>query len=284
MRQASMAPDITNLPEKGTRNERKRSRLRRLWPRRAAPDNNSPGLKSPEAAPVVVEQMKENTKVAAEVLGGGGASPTGSGNERENSHGKGDSDRAEDDKKTEDGDDAADDTGSHADIDTGNDSDSTEGGEALGSLPNFWEKAWNSDKVGDDRRTLLHRHLAKPAGSGKKPAPAAFGSSSQKIVVDGVIKDTQERMASYTARWGSGDDYKTTLGVARSILLSAQTVKTLLDSVVQFDPTGYSSAAWTVISISLTVCLVVVLSSFRWLIKRIRTVGQKRPGPHGSHL
>lgn len=253
-----MAPDLTKPPEKGTGIERKKSYLRRLWPRRATPDNDSPGLKPPEAGPVVMVDTGENTKVAAEVPDGQGASPAGTGNEREDSQEDGDVDRDEDEKEKEDEDEAEDDAGSHADVDTGNnsgvDSDSTEGDEASRSIPNFWEKAWNSDKVGNERRILLQRHLAKPAGPAKRSVIPAPRSSSQKAVVEGVIKGTQERMASYTARWGSGDD-TTALGMARSILLSAQTVKTLLDSVVQFDPTGYSSAAWTVISFSLAVCL-----------------------------
>ncbi|KAJ4415336.1 hypothetical protein N0V82_007386 [Gnomoniopsis sp. IMI 355080] len=199
--------------------------------------------------------MKENTKVAAEVLDGQGASHTVSRNEHRGSHEDGDVDEAEVEKQRDDEDDATDDAGSHADIDTENDSgvdsDSTEGDEASRSLPNFWEKAWISDKVGDNRRSVLQQSLVKPAGSAKRSVPVAPRSSSQKAAVDGVIKNTQERMASYTARWGSADG-NTTLGMGRSILLSAQTVKTLLDSVVQFDPTGYSSAAWTVISFSLT--------------------------------
>jgi hypothetical protein len=66
-------------------------------------------------------------------------------------------------------------------------------------------------------------------------------------------------MASYTVRWGSGDDNKMILSVAKSILLSALTVKEVLDSILQFDPTWYGSAAWSVVSFSLTVRVIVVL-------------------------
>lgn len=269
-----MAPGITEPPEKGTRNGIMGSRLRRLWSRRVTTEGSSPGLKSPEAAPVVVVVETENTKAVTVVNGDEVISPSVSRAQNKDSHEHHDFDGADEEKGKEDEGDAADDTGSVAGIDaghdsgsdsgddtgndTGDDSNSTNGWEASGPLPNFWEKAWSSENVGKRRQALLQGHLPKPAGSGKKPVTAASRAHSQKAVVEDVIKHTQEKMASYTARWGSSEDNKTTLSVAKSILVSAQTVKTVFDSIVQFDPTGYGSAAWTVVSLGLTVCLNVV--------------------------
>lgn len=297
-----MAPDITESTEKGTRNRRMGSRLHRLWSRRVVLESSSPSLKSPDVV-VVVETEKTKAVAVAVANGRDGASPSSRSDERKGSHEHGGDVRADDKTSKEDkvegtdnaGDDAGDDAGMDTGNDTGNDSgrnfgdvtgndtgddsDSTNRVGASGQLPNFWEKAWNSDELGERGRILLQGNVMKSVGSGKKPPTVASRTISHKAVVEGVIKNTQERMVSYTVRWGSGDDNKTTLGVARSILLSA---KEVLDSVVQFDPTSYSSAAWAVVSFSLTVRLIVLLMNLSILITSIGTVGSKRPGSDGS--
>ncbi|KAH6846999.1 hypothetical protein B0I37DRAFT_135592 [Chaetomium sp. MPI-CAGE-AT-0009] len=107
-------------------------------------------------------------------------------------------------------------------------------------LRDFWAEAWNSDEVGKQRRALL-----KGRKEDRKPAQA-----NSKKLVDGLIAKTPAKVASYTARWGS-DVKKTALGRARSILVSALTVKDLIDAGLKFDPTGYGSAAWAVVSFGL---------------------------------
>jgi hypothetical protein len=109
-------------------------------------------------------------------------------------------------------------------------------------LRDFWAEAWNSDEVGEQRRALLEGRK-----EGEKP-----GQVNSRKLVDGLIAKTPDKMASYTARWGS-DAEKTALGRARSILVSALTVKDLIDNGLKFDPTGYGSAAWAVVSFGLTV-------------------------------
>lgn len=106
-------------------------------------------------------------------------------------------------------------------------------------LRDFWAEAWNSDEVGEERRNLLRDDCAEEE------------TDSQELV-NGVIEHTQDKLATYTKRWGS-DEEKTAAGVARSILLSALTVKDLVDAGLKFDPTGYGSSAWAVVSFGLKV-------------------------------
>jgi hypothetical protein len=150
--------------------------------------------------------------------------------------------------KREDNEEAIDDAGSsapppaHDEADAQEEANSDddkdmESASASRPLRDFWAEAWNSNEVGEERRALL---------KGKWQ-----GRNSLKLVED-VVQNTQDKMASYKARWGSEDD-KTALGKTRSILESALTVKNLFDAGLKFDPTGYGSAAWTVLSFGLTV-------------------------------
>jgi len=111
----------------------------------------------------------------------------------------------------------------------------------------FWKEAWNSDELGDTRRALLQGRsgVSKPNLKDQKADQKADQKPSRANaikLVELVIKDTETKMISYEARWGS-ESGESSLGKARSILFSALTVKGVLDSTVQFDPTGYCSAA-----------------------------------------
>lgn len=144
-------------------------------------------------------------------------------------------------------------------------------------LRDFWAEAWNSNEVGEQRRALLE---------GKKEDQKPSHATSQKLV-DGLIAKTPDKMATYTARWGS--DEKTALGRARSILVSALTVKDLIDAGLKFDPTGYGSAAWAVVSFGLTVIRTPGLCNLgtkqkSMLIRYFATVGAKRQGTSGSNF
>jgi hypothetical protein len=121
--------------------------------------------------------------------------------------------------------------------DNSEDEEDMESASASRPLRDFWAEAWNSDEVGEERRALLK-------GKGQR-------RDSRNLVED-VVQNTQDKMASYKARWGSEDD-RTALGKARSILESALIVKNLFEAGLKFDPTGYGSAAWTVLSFGLTV-------------------------------
>lgn len=123
-------------------------------------------------------------------------------------------------------------------------SDEIEGGEDLETsasdpLRDLWAEAWNSEEVGEERRSLLRAEW-----EGEE-------TNSQELV-SGVIEHTQDKLATYEKRWGS-DNEKTAAGIAKSILLSALMVKDLVDAGLKFDPTGYGSSAWAVVSFGLKV-------------------------------
>ena len=117
----------------------------------------------------------------------------------------------------------------------------------------FRKEAWDSDGLGDTRRALLQGRsgLSKPNLKDQKADQKPSRANAIRLV-ELVIKDTETKMISYEAHWGS-ESGESSLGKARSILFSALTVKEVLDSTVQFDPTGYCSAAWAVVSFGLTV-------------------------------
>ncbi|KAI3318901.1 hypothetical protein HD806DRAFT_511251 [Xylariaceae sp. AK1471] len=128
------------------------------------------------------------------------------------------------------------------------DSDDEEGNDGGKSKPghrrSLWAAALNSDEVGEKRRACLMAEW--------KDMEAADSATDSKQLVNNVIDLTQDKLKVYTKRWGDKDDKKTTPGTARSILLSALTFKDLVDSVLKFDPTGYGSSAWAVVSFGLT--------------------------------
>ncbi|KAK7725588.1 hypothetical protein SLS63_008043 [Diaporthe eres] len=158
-------------------------------------------------------------------------------------------------------DDAGEDDGEGEDGEPKHDQDENDadGQGADASMPprDFWKEAWDSDELGDTRRALLRGRsgVSKPKDQkADKKADQKPSHENAVKLVELVIKHTEDKMVSYKARWGS-DGNETTLGKARSILSSALTVKGVLDATVQFDPTGYCSAAWAVVSFSLTLAL-----------------------------
>ncbi|GLA23066.1 hypothetical protein AnigIFM63326_006692 [Aspergillus niger] len=108
---------------------------------------------------------------------------------------------------------------------------------------NLWEEAWTSVDVGDANRKRLtqkwqNRNINR---IGKLP----------KEYVEGVMELTKSKLRLHQERWPSkskGNAYDR----ASSILKSIMTVQALGDVVVKFDPTGYASIAWAVVSFGLT--------------------------------
>jgi hypothetical protein len=147
------------------------------------PESSSLGLKSSEAAPIVMVVETEKTKAVAVVNGNEGVSPAGSKDERKDNDEDAGVDGAEH-KNKEDKGDGADDVGSNAGVDIGNhsggDTDSTKGREASGPLPNFWKKAWNSEEVangdGPSSRTTWLRRRAR----GRSPRQQHQGQTRKK--------------------------------------------------------------------------------------------------------
>lgn len=117
------------------------------------------------------------------------------------------------------------------------------------SARDFWKEAWESDELGEAKRALLQGRSG--VGKSKDQKPSRVNSIE---LVGLVIENTEAKMVNYKARWGS-DNGETSLRNAKSILFSALTFKDLLDNVVKFDPTGYCSAAWAVVSFGLTLAL-----------------------------
>ncbi|KAI1827648.1 hypothetical protein F4861DRAFT_328758 [Xylaria intraflava] len=118
----------------------------------------------------------------------------------------------------------------------------------LEPLRDLWAEAWESDDVGDERRTLLRGKWGdgEVEELGKGP----------KDLINNVIALTEYKLGTYARRWGV-EDNKATSGKARSILLSALTVKEIIETGFKFDPTGCGSAAWAVVSFGLKVRKVV---------------------------
>lgn len=110
---------------------------------------------------------------------------------------------------------------------------------------NLWEEAWMSVDVGDaNRKRLTQKWQDRNVNRiGKLP----------KEYVEGVMNLTKSKLRIHQERWPSktkGNAYDR----ASSILKSVMTVQALGDVVVKFDPTGYASIAWAVVSFGLTVC------------------------------
>ncbi|GAT27144.1 hypothetical protein RIB2604_02108290 [Aspergillus luchuensis] len=108
---------------------------------------------------------------------------------------------------------------------------------------NLWEEAWMSVDVGDaNRKRLTQKWQDRNVNRiGKLP----------KEYVEGVMNLTKSKLRIHQERWPSktkGNAYDR----ASSILKSVMTVQALGDVVVKFDPTGYASIAWAVVSFGLT--------------------------------
>ncbi|GKZ32465.1 hypothetical protein AbraIFM66950_001918 [Aspergillus brasiliensis] len=108
---------------------------------------------------------------------------------------------------------------------------------------NLWEEAWKSVDVGDaNRKRLTQKWQDRNINRiGKLP----------QEYVEGVMELTKNKLRIHQERWPSktkGNAYDR----AGSILKSVMTVKALGDVVVKFDPTGYASIAWAVVSFGLT--------------------------------
>lgn len=238
------------------RKRTRRTRWRRLFsrqPRRfksAETETNKQPLSEQTPDTSVVVEVEENVTTSSRVvvndINHDEASPATSKDERQDNDADdddaGSSKRQPDNAETEDDDgEDGDEDGEEVDEDDEVAEDHANGTETR-PLRDFWAEAWNSDEVGEKRRALL---------GGKKEDQKPGQTNSRKLV-DGLIAKTPDKVASYTARWGS-DAEKTALGRAKSILVSALTVKDLIDAGLKFDPTGYGSAAWTVVSFGLTV-------------------------------
>ena len=98
--------------------------------------------------------------------------------------------------------------------------------------------------LGDDNRNRLTQkwHNKNLNRMGKLP----------KDYVESVMELTKSKLSVYQERWPSKSK-EVAYDRSVSILKSAMAVKALGDVVVKFDPTGYASSAWAVVSFGLTV-------------------------------
>lgn len=155
----------------------------------------------------------------------------------------------------------------------------------------LWEEAWSCDSLSQTDRTRLEawkkdswkaeiedpskkiQTAPKPSGNAKGIKSPGVGDGSGQNnqaaqgqpphFVDEVILRTKEKAVKYQRRWGSESE-KTIAGTARSVFLSALTMKDLIDAGLHFDPTGYGAAGWAVVSFGLKVrltCLFPIADS-----------------------
>lgn len=134
----------------------------------------------------------------------------------------------------------------------------------------LWDEAWNSPDLPERARNLLvklqksaHNDFSNepstlpehdPSIQGNKPTKA--GQNEEHIAdisyyVQQVATMTEQKVTDYHTRWGTQPKDK-----AKEILVSVLTVKTLIDAGLKFDPSGYGSAAWAVVSFGLTVSVI----------------------------
>ncbi|KAI0966612.1 hypothetical protein F4678DRAFT_466445 [Xylaria arbuscula] len=106
----------------------------------------------------------------------------------------------------------------------------------------LWAEAWNSNEVGENKRSLLEGKLEDNdiERLGKLPGE----------LVNDVAELTREKLAAYSERWGTKAK-KTASQLGQSILSSVLTVKDLVEAGLKFDPTGYASSAWMVVCFGL---------------------------------
>lgn len=151
------------------------------------------------------------------------------------------------------------------------DTSHAENPQSLGAKPppDLWAKAW----VGLSEETKLCLKSPWDMSHDKRSHESAKSKSDKRskgrddleedeqagepitnapAYVEEVIYLTTEKLHDYQNRWGT-DDKHTALGKATKILESALTVKELVDATLKFDPSGYASCAWAVVSFGLTV-------------------------------
>jgi hypothetical protein len=119
--------------------------------------------------------------------------------------------------------------------------DVTNGSSKIGDLDakNYWQMAYDELTEGD--RKTLETLLAVTAAETQNA-----GRSRTKEILNEVIKATE---AQYEAEQ-SKDGLRAT---AYKILHSTLSFQDVINTAVKFDPTGYASSAWAMVSLGLTV-------------------------------
>lgn len=105
---------------------------------------------------------------------------------------------------------------------------------------NFWQMAYDklTESDQDTLATLLPATAAKPQDVGRPRT---------EEILNQVVKTTE---AQYREK-GRKDGIRAT---AYRILNSALSFQDVVNNAVKFDPTGYASSAWAIVSLGLTVC------------------------------
>ncbi|KAI1172381.1 hypothetical protein F4777DRAFT_581973 [Nemania sp. FL0916] len=106
----------------------------------------------------------------------------------------------------------------------------------------LWQEAWESDDVGDERRALLESKWEDQGIDNSMGHP--------KSLLTSVVKLTEYKFATYKKRWGT-EDNQTVSGKVKSIMISALTVKDVVDAGLKLEPTKGGLAAWAVVCFGL---------------------------------
>ena len=104
----------------------------------------------------------------------------------------------------------------------------------------LWQMA--HDELSESDQNTLATLLPATA---TKPQDAS--GSRMKEILDEVVKATE---AQYREK-GREDSIRAT---AHKIIKSALSFQDVISNTVKFDPTGYASSAWAIVSLDLTVC------------------------------
>ena len=106
----------------------------------------------------------------------------------------------------------------------------------------FWQMVYN--ELSESNQNTLAALLLVTATK-----PQDTGGAQTKEILDEVVKVTE---VQYREK-GREDGIQP---AAHTILTSALSFQDVINNTVKFDPTGYSSIAWAIVSLGLTVCFL----------------------------
>lgn len=125
----------------------------------------------------------------------------------------------------------------------------------------LWEKAMESEDLSDEERAIL----LEDCDDLVVLSTNSSGKEGIEDIVSDVMQKTQGALKKYKSKgWeidvGNGRkiDIK---DKAMSIISSVLVLKDVIQAGLRFDPTGYGSAAWSVLTLGLSVSLSLILPS-----------------------
>lgn len=130
----------------------------------------------------------------------------------------------------------------------------------------LWNEAWEAlDKQVKD----LLKPLSKPDATGVMYQDKRLEAKQ----MDNIMNNAQRKLEDYRKQWdehAKNQDAQPGISSVSNLVTSILTVKELIDAGVKFDPTGYSSSAWAVVSFGLTVSNIQTCGATSLLIHLFR--------------